>query len=80
MPNRRTEYADRDRYCNTRSAQTRRYYDKTSHYEPRDWTDEETRMVMEHTIPDMELSKQLQRSVKAIQVHRSKTKKLEESL
>ena len=43
-------------------------------YPKRDWQDWEIALVMEHTIPDRELSSLLERSVIAIQGKRSRTK------
>ncbi len=49
----------------------KRYYAKTAHIYPRRlWTDEEIRLVMEHSVPDSELSRKIQRSVKTIQQKR----------
>ncbi len=52
-------------------AANRRYYGKTEHlYIKRRWRPEEVAMVMEHSIPDSELSEKIMRSVKAIQEKR----------
>ncbi|MCD8007261.1 MAG: hypothetical protein LUF29_09975 [Oscillospiraceae bacterium] len=54
----------------------KRYYDKTSYiYARHAWTEEECKLVMEHTMPDSELSAQIQRSVKSIQEKRRRMKK-----
>lgn len=53
----------------------KRYYAKTALYKPRNWTSEECDMVLEHSMPDTELSKKIKRSVRAIQVMRSRLKK-----
>ncbi len=53
----------------------KRYYAKTANiYRPRRWTPEDTRLVMEHSIPDSELSKKLERSLKSIQEKRRREK------
>ncbi len=49
----------------------KRYYAKTAGLYPRHpWTPEETAMVMEHSMPDSELSEKIGRSVKYIQQQR----------
>ncbi|MCD8107016.1 MAG: hypothetical protein LUE20_03505 [Oscillospiraceae bacterium] len=54
----------------------RRYYAKTSCLYPRHpWTAEETARVMEHSIPDSELSAEIHRSVKSIQQKRLNERK-----
>lgn len=54
----------------------KRYYQQTqdadNHKER--WTEEEIDLIIKHEVRDMELSKILKRSVKAIQVMRSKVK------
>ena len=75
MPLRREGYRDMERYRRTRNEQRKRYYDKTAGYQPRKWTAEEEVMVLAHIVTDTELSKRIQRSVRAIQVHRCKLKK-----
>lgn len=57
-----------------RNAERKRYYDKTS-YAPNHgnrWSEEEINMVLRHEMRDMELSKILGRSVRAIQIIRNK--------
>ncbi len=72
MPNRKNKYADMDKYRKTRKEQNRKYYKKTASVYPRKiWTLEEEKMVMEHSIPDSELSKLICRSVGAIQKRRN---------
>ncbi len=52
-------------------AANKRYYAKTANLYPvRRWTPEEIDMVMEHAVPDSELSEKLQRSLKSIQEKR----------
>lgn len=72
------KYKDADKLRKTRNAQKKRYFSKTAIYKPRRWTDMEDVIVLEHKNPDMEISKQIERSVKAIQVRRVKLKKIEE--
>ena len=43
-------------------------------YIPREWSIQEDKLILEHKIPDRELSNQIQRSVTAIQVRRSRLK------
>lgn len=57
-----------------------RYYAKTANkYPPHPWTDEEEKAVMEHTVPDSELSVKLGRSVKSIQEKRRRTRRYAET-
>ncbi|MCD7784485.1 MAG: hypothetical protein LUH18_02730 [Oscillospiraceae bacterium] len=54
----------------------KRYYAKTANLYPRhSWTEEEVKMVMEHSVPDSELSEKIHRSVKSIQQKRLVEKK-----
>ncbi|MCD7847918.1 MAG: hypothetical protein LUG49_07850 [Oscillospiraceae bacterium] len=54
----------------------KRYYAKTSYlYSRHPWTEEECRLVLEHSIPDSELSEKLGRSLKGIQEKRRRLKK-----
>ncbi|MCD8006000.1 MAG: hypothetical protein LUF29_03355 [Oscillospiraceae bacterium] len=56
----------------------KKYYSKTSYlYNRHAWTEEEIKMVMEHTIPDSELSEKIGRSIKAIQEKRRRLKQAE---
>jgi len=71
-------YKDKDKLRKTRNAQNKRYFSKTAIYKPRRWTEIEDVIVIEHKNTDTEISKQIERSVKAIQVRRVKLKKLEE--
>jgi len=43
-------------------------------YIPREWSPEDDKLILEHKIPDRELSEQIQRSVTAIQVRRCRLK------
>ena len=75
---RASSYKDKDKLRKTRNAQNKRYFSKTAIYKPRRWTEIEDVIVIEHKNTDMEISKQIERSVKAIQVRRVKLKKIEE--
>lgn len=75
MPNRKKDYVDMKRFRKTCNTQSRRYYAKTAIYEKRPWTDEEDEKVLAHTVSDTELSSDIRRSVKAIQLRRSRLKK-----
>ena len=75
MPNRKSCYTDMEKYSKTRKAQKQRYYNKTAIYEPSKWTLEHDKMVLDHTIPDTELSRKIKHSVQAIQIRRYRLKK-----
>lgn len=77
MPLRKSDYRDLDKYYATRRQQMRRYRQRTGAglYSPRSWTKEEDHRVLEHTIPDRQLGKEIQRSVSAISVRRVKLKR-----
>lgn len=64
-----------DRFRETRNAQKNRYYGKTAIYAARRWTAEEEQKVLEHSIPDTELSSKIGRSVRSIQIRRSRLNK-----
>ncbi|MCC8103444.1 MAG: hypothetical protein LIP11_14700 [Clostridiales bacterium] len=67
-----------EKYRQQRKEQKKRYYAKTANlYPARPWTEEETRMVMDHRIPDSELSVLIRRSMKSIQEKRRREKKNE---
>ena len=70
------KYKDLEKLRKTRNAQKKRYFSKTAIYKPRRWTDIEDVIVLEHKNTDMQISKQIERSVKAIQVRRVKLKKI----
>ncbi|MCD8119076.1 MAG: hypothetical protein LUE29_06310 [Lachnospiraceae bacterium] len=58
----------------------KRYYAKTANiYPARPWTEEEIQMVMEHSIPDSELSEKLGRSMKSIQEKRGRVRRWQEA-
>ncbi|MCD8119353.1 MAG: hypothetical protein LUE29_07745 [Lachnospiraceae bacterium] len=69
-----------DRLKQQRHEAHKRYYAKTANiYPARPWTEEEIRLVMEHSIPDSELSKKLGRSMKSIQEKRGRTRRWKEA-
>lgn len=74
---RKKDYRDLQKWKNTARLQRKRYYAKTALYAPRPWTAKEEQLVLEHTIPDSELSPLIQRSVSAIQNKRHKLKKFD---
>lgn len=77
MANRPENYRERDKWRQTTQAQKKRYYKKTAIYGKVNWTVQHEKMVLEHEIPDSELSKKIGHSVQAIQTRRSRlTKKL----
>ena len=72
MPNRKANYRDMQRYHITRRQQIARWRQRggSGQYPKRPWTDEEIKLVLAHKITDRELSRQIQRSVVAIQTKR----------
>lgn len=66
---------NREHFRIIKRKENKRYYAKTALYKPRSWTLEECNMVLEHSMPDTELSKKIKRSVRAIQVMRSRLKR-----
>lgn len=60
------------RHPDKRQEQKKRYYRKTvnARNDKQPWSPNEVRMVMEHSIPDMELAEKIGRSVLAIQKKR----------
>ena len=73
---RKDKYKDINKYKKTKNKQQKRYYDKTVNAKRSrmKWTVEEEKLVLEHKIPDRELSQKIQRSQKAISVRRAKLK------
>ena len=75
---RKNLYKDIHKFRKTRNCQKKKYYDKTvnaiNRYLP--WTEQEDRLVMQHNIPDRELSKKIQRSMNAILVRRNRLKNI----
>ncbi|MCD8237798.1 MAG: hypothetical protein LUC92_00435 [Clostridiales bacterium] len=67
-------------YRERKRIERHRYYSRTANkYPPHLWTDEEEKMVMEHTVPDSELSDKLGRSVKSIQEKRRRIRRYAEA-
>ena len=76
--NRKREYKDLDKWVKTKKRQAKRYYKKHSQNatnSKQGYTIEEINMIMQHEISDVELSKKIGRSVRAIQVKRAKINK-----
>lgn len=79
MSYRKNGYKDIDKWRKTVTRYNREYYRKTAIYDRRKWTQEEIDEIMNREIPDMELSKKLQRSMKSIALKRCRiNKKLKE--
>ena len=74
---RKDKYKDLDKWKKTASAQRKRYYDKTTNQRNsrKKWTQYEIETILDHEKTDSELSKNLGRSVRSIQVKRSRLKK-----
>ena len=70
--NRKENYNDLEKWRNTCNKQNRRYYGKTAIYERSRFTLKDCEMILEHSIPDVELSKIIHHSVKSIQIKRSR--------
>lgn len=77
MPKHLKDYKDKEKARITRNRQRQKNYGKTSfiYKGRRRWTEYEDTLVLEHSITDFELSQQIIRSVKAIQIRRCKLKK-----
>lgn len=75
--NRKSWYKDMEKFRVTRERQKARYYGKTTDAENRrqPWTVHELEAIMKREKSDTELSAELGRSVKAIQVRRSTEKR-----
>ena len=75
--NRKGLYKDMEKFRNTRNAQKRRYYGKTSNAKNsrKPWTEDEIDLIIEHNKTDTELAGILGRSVRAIQAKRPNVKK-----
>lgn len=68
-----TKNKDLDKFRKNRYKWKAKYYKRTAGvYERRKWTSEEDERVLKHDIPDSELSKQISRSVAAIQIRRNR--------
>lgn len=57
-----------------RNAAKARNYNQTGPSSGEPWTQEEDRRVLAHTIPDRQLAAEINRSVRAIQIRRSRIK------
>ncbi|MCD8006242.1 MAG: hypothetical protein LUF29_04610 [Oscillospiraceae bacterium] len=67
-----------EHYRRSKKIARKKYYGKTANLYPRHaWTEEETKLVMEHSIPDSELSAKIGRSLKGIQEKRRRMKQAE---
>lgn len=71
----------RKKYPEKRRELTKRYYDRFRDRPNRGqpWTDDDDEQVLAHAIPDRELSERIGRGVQAIQLRRSRLKKLMEN-
>lgn len=78
MALRAKDYRDKEKLRKTRNSQRNRYYRRTSIYPPREWTCFEIEAILSRKVTDMELSKQIKRSVRSIQQKRCRLKKLME--
>lgn len=76
--NRKEGYCDLRRHRETCNRQNKRYYGKTAIYKPKPWSEHDDKLVLAHSITDHALSEKIGHSVKAIQIRRSRLKKLEE--
>ena len=78
---RKKYYADMEKFRRTANAQKRRYYGKTTNAKNRGqpWRAFEVERVMMMDVTDTELSAEIGRSVRAIQVMRSKMRKKEDA-
>ena len=75
---RRSKFNSEESYliCERRwKANYRRNTGAFINYSPVQWEKWEDKMVLEHSIPDRDLSKKIHRSVSAIQIRRSRLKK-----
>ncbi|MCD8006170.1 MAG: hypothetical protein LUF29_04250 [Oscillospiraceae bacterium] len=64
-----------EHYRRNKKISRKKYYGKTANlYARHPWTPEEEKMVMEHSIPDSELSAKIGRSIKGIQEKRRRLK------
>lgn len=73
--NRKDKYVDKNLWKKTVQEQKRRYYGKTAFMPKKSWNPEDELRVLEHKIPDSELSVLIGHSVGSIQTKRSKLKR-----
>ena len=69
---RKSKYKDLDKWRKTKRLQKQRYRERLGNnkYPRKNWTKEEDLIVLQHNIPDRELSKKLKRSISSIQSRR----------
>lgn len=72
MSYRKESYADLEKWRHTVTEYNRNYYQATSGYERRPWTEEEIRAIMKREVSDRDLSKILHRSMKSIVMKRNR--------
>lgn len=73
MANNKKQYKNMDKWKEATRKQKNRYYKKTEYTgKKRVWTDEEKELLFNCPLTDTELSDKIKRSVKAIQVMRSR--------
>jgi hypothetical protein len=77
MPSWIKTYKDKDKARVIRNQQRKRNYSKTQGYPARDWTIQEMDLILNSDKSDVELSEILKRSALAIQIKRSRLKKVE---
>ena len=73
--NRKDKYTDKNLWKRTVQEQKRRYYGKTAFMPKKSWNPEDELRVLEHKIPDSELSELIGHSVGSIQTKRSVLKR-----
>lgn len=83
MPNRKENYRNLGKWRITTREQKKRYYERLAVYavhggEP--YADDEKKRILEHSIPDRELAIEIGRTVRTIQVLRSRWRKKWRSL
>lgn len=77
--NRKELYRDMERYRETKNKYYSKYYKATENARNKGkrWTKDEDKLVIEHSVSDRELSREIGRSMKAIQMRRAKIKNRE---
>ena len=70
--NRKESYADLEKWRACCNRAKKKNYKKTALYKPSRYTAKECKMILEHSIPDAELSKIIHHSVESIQIKRSR--------
>lgn len=74
--NRKHYYRDLNLWRETTRKQQQRYHQKTATFTKIPWTAEQDAAVLRHDIPDSQLSRQIGHSLAAIQIRRSRLKKI----